>query len=276
MFGYITIKKEELKIKDYQTYQAYYCGLCQELRERFGRTAQATLTYDMTFLAILLTGLYEDTTKKEEHRCLLHPAKKHLCLRNEFTEYAADMNVILCYYNLLDDWQDEKKAGGLLGARLLRKSFLQAAKKYPRQVRAVKSYLKKLHSCEEQKLQNVELAAGYTGELMQELFVCREDIWSADLRKLGFYMGKFIYLMDAYDDVEKDAKSGNYNPFLQMYEQEDFDAQAEQILTMMAASAAQAFEKLPILENVDILRNILYVGIWWKFDTIRKKNREKK
>lgn len=276
MFGYITVKKEELKIKDFQTYQAYYCGVCQELKERFGKVAQATLTYDMTFLAILLTGLYEDTTKREVHRCLVHPAKKHPCLRNEFTQYAADMNVILCYYNLLDDWQDERKAGGLAAARMLRKSFLKAAGQYPRQVKAVKQYLKKLHACEQSRIQDLDLAAGYTGDLMKELFVYQEDIWSEDLRRLGFYMGKFIYLMDAYDDVEKDKKSGNYNPFTALSQSEDFEEQAEKILTMMAASASKAFEKLPILEHVDILRNILYAGIWWKFDMIRKKNEEKK
>ena len=106
MFGYVTIRKDDLKIKDYDKYHAYYCGVCQDLKESYGFKGQATLTYDMTFLAILLTGLYEDKTVREEHYCIAHPGRKHVCLRNEFTRYAADMNILLTYYNLLDDWED--------------------------------------------------------------------------------------------------------------------------------------------------------------------------
>ena len=108
MFGYVTIRKDDLKVKDYNKYQAYYCGLCQDIKEAYGKKGQATLTFDMTFLSILLTGLYECETKEEEHYCFLHPGKKHKCLRNKYTKYCADMNVLLAYYNLLDDWEDEK------------------------------------------------------------------------------------------------------------------------------------------------------------------------
>ena len=103
MFGYVTIRKDDLKVKDYNKYQAYYCGLCQDIKEAYGKKGQAMLTFDMTFLSILLTGLYECETKEEEHYCFLHPGKKHKCLRNKYTKYCADMNVLLAYYNLLDD-----------------------------------------------------------------------------------------------------------------------------------------------------------------------------
>ena len=144
MFGYVTVRKEDLKIKDYEKYHAYYCGVCQDLKEAYGMKGQATLTYDMTFLAILLTGLYEDKTVREEHRCVVHPGRKHVCLRNEFTRYAADMNILLTYYNLLDDWEDEKNHAALIGAKALRGSFLKVAQAYPRQTKAVKNYLKKI------------------------------------------------------------------------------------------------------------------------------------
>ena len=109
MFGYVTTNMEEMKIKDYRIYHGFYCGVCQDLKEDHGQTSRVTLTYDVTFLGILLTGLYETETKREEHFCAMHPFKKHLCLRNQWTAYAADMNVLLSYYNLLDDWEDEKK-----------------------------------------------------------------------------------------------------------------------------------------------------------------------
>ena len=148
MFGYVTIRKDDLKIKDYDKYHAYYCGVCQDLKESYGFKGQATLTYDMTFLAILLTGLYEDKTVREEHYCIAHPGRKHVCLRNEFSRYAADMNILLRFYNLLDDCEDEKKHAAYVGAKALRGSFLKVAEKYPRQTRAVKEYLKKIHICE--------------------------------------------------------------------------------------------------------------------------------
>ena len=109
MFGYVTTNQEELKIKDFRRYQTFYCGLCRDLGDRHGQTARLTLTYDMTFLAVLLTGLYEPEERVEERFCPLHPAKKRLCRRNAAVSYAADMNLLLCYYNLLDDWLDEKK-----------------------------------------------------------------------------------------------------------------------------------------------------------------------
>ncbi|MFR6330288.1 MAG: DUF5685 family protein, partial [Eisenbergiella sp.] len=120
MFGYITVDREELKIKDFDRYRAYYCGICQDLKESCGQLSRMTLTYDMTFLAILLTGLYEGHDKHELHYCAAHLGQKHPCLRNRYTAYAADMNVLLVYHNLMDDWEDERKRASYAAARLLR------------------------------------------------------------------------------------------------------------------------------------------------------------
>ena len=206
MFGYVTIRKDDLKVKDYNKYQAYYCGLCQDIKEAYGKKGQAMLTFDMTFLSILLTGLYECETKEEEHYCFLHPGKKHKCLRNKYTKYCADMNVLLAYYNLLDDWEDEKNYAAFTAAKALKKSVTRIEASYPRQTKAVQDYLEKLHACEKENNPDLDLAAGYTGEVMAEIYIPEEDIWSDDLRQVGFYIGKFIYLMDALDDVEKEAK----------------------------------------------------------------------
>mgnify|MGYP001031730687 CR=1 FL=1 len=265
MFGYITINLDELKIKDYKTYRAFYCGVCQELKESHGRLSRLTLTYDMTFLAILLSGLYEGVSRRERHRCLPHPLRKHECVRNPYTAYAADMNLLLCYYDLLDDWDDERKLSGLLGSLAVRRAFYGAARRYPRQYKAVRRYLKRLKACEAAGSRDLDLAAGYTGELFAEIFAMREDPWRDVLGRIGFQLGKFIYLMDAWEDVERDGKRGSYNPFLSMYHREDFDIAAEKVLLLMASDAAREFEKLPITEYVDILRNILYCGIWNKF-----------
>ena len=106
MFGYITICKPELKIKDFEKYRGYYCGLCQDLKKRYGRSGQLTLSYDMTFLILLLSSLYEPDTQLSSCKCVAHPFEAHPTRQNIFTEYAADMNLLLSYYKCVDDWED--------------------------------------------------------------------------------------------------------------------------------------------------------------------------
>ena len=268
MFGYVTIDRDELKGKDLTRYRAYYCGVCHDLRHACGQLSRMTLTYDMTFLAVLLTALYKEDQKTEDARCLLHPARKQPVIRNSCTSYAADMNILLTWHNLQDDWEDEHSLTARTAARALRSAYLKTAAKYPEQTKAIRRYLKKLHEAERRKEGDVEYAAGLTGEMLSAIFSWREDIWQKDLRRLGFYLGKFIYLCDAWDDREKDEKNGCYNPFLsapRTYSEEEI----AQILTMMAAEATRAFERLPVIEDADILRNILYSGIWVKYRTKR-------
>ena len=271
MFGYVTTNMEEMKIKDYRIYHGFYCGVCQDLKEDHGQTSRVTLTYDVTFLGILLTGLYETETKREEHFCAMHPFKKHLCLRNQWTAYAADMNVLLSYYNLLDDWEDEKKPVPLILASALKKDVKRLKERYPRQARAIETYLQKLKACEQEASTDLDRAAADTGEMLGEIYVWKEDVWADTMRKIGCAMGRFIYRMDAYEDIEKDRKKGNYNPWKPIAQEKDFDDRVRQILMMEAAEASRQFEKLPIIEYVDILRNILYSGIWTKYDRIKSR-----
>ena len=109
MFGYISINKAEMKFKDYDVYHSYYCGLCKVLKECYGRRGQVTLSFDMTFLVILLSSLYEPKEEEMRKRCLIHPAKKQYMIQNEVSVYASDMNILLTYDHLKDDWDDESK-----------------------------------------------------------------------------------------------------------------------------------------------------------------------
>lgn len=265
MFGYVTINKPELKVKDYEKYHAYYCGLCKVLKRKYGALGQATLTFDMTFLIVLLSGLYEPEEKREAHRCIAHPARKHVMRYNEITEYGADMNIILAYHNLMDDWTDDKNIGKLSLAKILERNYRKLEKKYIRQAAAVNRYMGALAECEKRKESSLDMAAGLTGEMLGEIFNYREDQWAETLKKLGFYLGKFIYLCDASEDMEKDKKSGSYNPFLL----QETEVDQRGVLNLMMADCTREFEKLPILLNADILRNILYAGVWSKFDRIQ-------
>ena len=206
MFGYVTICEPELKMKDWRKYRSYYCGLCRTLKERHGNVGQLTLTYDMTFAVILLTSLYEVKGLTSSHRCKTHPVKKQWMIQNEITEYCADMNVLLAYYHMIDNWQDEKKVSGLLASKTLHGKAKKIEKKYKRQSQVIRRELKKLAEYEKENCQNIDLPAGCFGRLMEELLVYKEDIWEPTLRKVGFFLGKFIYIMDAYDDLQKDMK----------------------------------------------------------------------
>ena len=274
MFGYVIVNRDELKLKDWKYYRACYCGLCHSLKDVAGIKARMTVSYDMTFLAMLLSDLYDCETEEGECRCMVHPVKKHAYCKNAASLYAAKMNLLLCYDNLLDDWKDEQNVAAALAAAALCKTRRKIAEEFPRQARAVEQYIEKLHACEEKRETNLDVAAGLTGDMLAELFCWKEDEWQRDLRGLGFFLGKFIYLMDAYEDMEKDNKKGNYNPFLLTRGQVKNEDLAEHSLNMMATRATEYFERLPLVENLEILRNILYAGIWGKFEKIKAK-REK-
>lgn len=272
MFGYINIYKPELKMKDYYKYKAYYCGLCRTLQEQHGRFGQITLTYDMTFLIVLLTSLYESDTIRKQHRCVVHPVKQQNMLCNEITAYAADMNIAMTYQHFLDDWQDEKSVRGIAGAKLLKKDYERICTRYPRQSQVITKCLQQLHAYEKNGEMNIDLVAGCFGELMGELLVFRQDMWSESLRKAGFFLGKFIYIIDAYEDLQKDLKKASYNPMLALYEKESYETDIKVMLTMMMAECTSEFEKLPCILDIDILRNILYDGVWTKYNAIQNEN----
>lgn len=277
MFGYIAVNKAEMKFKDYDIYHSFYCGLCKVLKRNYGMRGQMTLSFDMTFLIILLTGLYEPETKTETIRCAAHPFEKHIARTNELTDYAAAVNLILSYYKCKDDWDDERKKKSYAAAKLLAPKMNDLKERYPEKISIVSSGLKKLSALERQDEQSADIMAGIFGEIMAELFVFRHDEWEASLRKIGFFLGKFIYLMDAYEDVEKDIKTGNYNPLKQTFPNNpDFADNCRELLTMMMAECSREFERLPILLYADILRNILYSGVWCRYAMVTEKRAQEK
>lgn len=261
MFGYVTANKPELKIREFTRYKGFYCGLCRCLHKQHGRLGQMTLTYDMTFLVILLSSLYEPKMKEERRRCLVHPAKKQFLLLNEITDYAADMNILLTYDHFEDDWKDEKKISAWFGMKAFARKKRNIEKRYPRQATAIAKALRQLHGLEEENCADMDAVARPFGELMSELFVWKEDAFQHILRSLGFYLGKFIYIMDAWMDREEDRKKNCYNPFL-LHEENYTEKRIREILDGTLRIAIAEFEKLPCEQDLAILRNILYEGVW--------------
>lgn len=272
MFGYVNVNRNELSDENKKIYQSYYCGLCQNLKHHFGAKGQLLLNYDIAFLTILLTGLYEpEVSVRDNFKCTLHPFKRRELRSNEILDYASYMNVLLAYHNLMDDYSDNKSTIKKQMANSIKKHYKKASELYPRQASSVEAYMRRLAEFEARDEQNVDLVAGLTGEMLGELFAMRKDEWYDELKTLGMYLGKFIYLMDAYEDIDKDITKGNYNPLKQLKEDDskNFEIVTKQMMTSMMSECAKSFERLPILLHADILRNILYSGIWTKYEFIQ-------
>lgn len=280
MFGYINVNKSELSEENQKIYRSYYCGLCQALKSTCGKKGQMLLSYDMTFLELLLTGLYEPDLRRSEFTCMVHPTQTQTAFVNEVSEYCAAINVMLAYHNLVDDWKDEKRVSKKHAAGMIRKDYEQFAADYPRQKNAIEKYMKDLGAYEQSNESNIDLVAGLTGEMLGEVFAWKKDEWYHELKTLGYYMGKFIYLMDAYEDIDRDEKKNAYNPLrkLRCENPKDFETLTKLMMTSMMSECAKSFERLPIILHADILRNVLYSGVWTKYEYIqmKKKKRTKK
>ncbi len=276
MFGYVVVNKQELKYKEFDIYQSYYCGLCQTLKENFGIRGQISLNFDMTFMALLLSSLYEPESKVVYNKCFLHPIRKRMKCFNEYVDYAAMMTILFSYYKCDDDWQDEKAINKLLYAQLLKKGFLKVKDLYPDKVEVMDKELAQIHIYEKNGKATIDEIAGCFGRIFGTMVAMKKDEWYDELYELGFYLGKFIYIMDAYDDIERDIKKHNFNPLMNDKDNDDFEDKSYVLLEMMISKASSAFECLPIIENAEILRNILYSGVWSRYNLRRNKRTEDK
>ena len=272
MFGYVYINKPELKIREFDRYRAHYCGLCRGLKQGSGFFGRLTLNYDMTFLVMVLTSLYEPELKISKRRCIAHPFVKHEEITSEITEYAADMNVLLAYYNLMDDWKDERKILRRAYAFLLQGKVRRIEKKYPEKAEKIKICLSRISEIEKQSEKNIDIPACTFGEIMAEIFSYDgRDPMAESLRNCGFYLGKFIYMLDAYEDIEEDIRKNSYNPFREIYKEEDFEKRAFEMLTGSISASAREFERLPLIDDVEIMRNIIYAGCWVRYEQVKEK-----
>ena len=271
MFGYIVTDKEQLSSEEQKIYRSYYCGLCRTLEQHYGKKGQMALNYDMTFLYLLLSALYEPETRYEYRRCVIHPLKKQERTLSPFANYCADMTMLLAYHNALDDWKDDGNLVKKAYAQSLEKDAIKIGNRYPRQNEAIIENMQKIDELERQKEINLDAVANCFGKLMGEIFVPEEDVWAPKLKALGENLGKFIYFMDAYEDAAKDAKHKNYNPLLQLKAKPDYEQRCKEILTMFLGETACCFEALPIVKHAHILRNILYAGVWSKYAPKEKK-----
>ena len=272
MFGYVTASLGELTPEQRERYGGVYCGICRAIGEQASQAARLGLRYDMAFLALLLMSLYEPAEEHQINRCLLHPKRRER-ISGVYVRYAADMNVALAHYQCLDDWQDDGKLTAKLAAGIFGKKMSAIRQRYPRQCEAIAGCIRDLTKLEQERCPNPDQPANCFGRLMGELLVYQEDLWADTLRQMGFHLGRFIYLADAAVDYQKDQKKGKYNPFLAMGAEENW-TRWEEYLVLALGQCTMEYEKLPLVQDKEILDNILYSGVWSGLRRLRKKAEE--
>lgn len=283
MFGYVTPLKGELKVKDFNRFKCYYCGLCCHIKKQFGNIPRMALNYDMTFLGLLLDGLNPDEVKVSSHICLLHPTQKKIVIsENKAISYAAYINISLFYYKLIDDVQDDKSIKSRISALILspyRKKFPESLVKIDSHIQ---QHLNDLSILEDNKsfssldeicdpFANLVgiIFRDYPYELIDDSEELRNTLFS-----LGYSIGKWIYLIDALDDLKKDMSQGKFNPLNFLYNKdnmtyenliESVKPRIEFTILNCGYSIKENLARLDIKRNKDILYNIVELGLMDKY-----------
>lgn len=279
MFGYVRINKMDLTFREYEHYKAYYCGLCKYLKRNHTELSRLTINYDITFLIVLLSSIYQPSAQVFHEKCIVDPVKKKKHIINEITEYAASMNILLTYYKLEDDVNDEGGIKSRLARRAYKKSFKTAYGKYPKKADFIKKCLGELRSLEEDQSSSIDQTSNCFARLLEEIFDYKDDDYRDRLRKVGFNIGKYIYIMDAYEDLDEDLEKGRYNPFTSYEDdREALKDRVDKLIGMTLARLEEGILDLDIEVNKSIIDNIIYSGVYLRYkgliNGVNKKKQE--
>lgn len=275
MFGYVRINKMDLTFREFDYYKGYYCGLCKYLKENHGEVSRLSLNYDITFLIVILTALYKLDSDITYERCIANPLKKKMRIVNEITEYAASMNILLSYYKLEDNLYDDNGIKDKLAYELYKGKLKKAYEKYPQKAEYIKQQLGNLRELEKQEIKSIDKVSNTFGNLMGEIFVYKKDEYEQNLRNIGFNLGKYIYILDAYEDLEEDSKKGRYNPFIDYIDKkEELKNKVDRLISMSLGMATKNIEQLNLEFNKSIIDNIIYSGVYLRYKSILEKGCE--
>lgn len=291
MHGYVMPEKPELKIREYELYSGYYCGLCKSVERRYGQLPRLALNYDSVFLALIIGSFYSSPERIEIERCPVHPLKKRTIVYDEVgVDYAADIMLLLAYFKFLDDKQDDGGVKASAGLVALKNSYKRLMKSHREKCIMIESKLNELSKLEQEKCPSLDRAAEPFAKLMEEVFLAESfqgEIEKEEmLRRMGYHIGKWIYLIDAFDDLKENIERGTYNPLIYQfsYGEDDKNIEAfrnriagrvEQNLLLYLAEFAKAWETIKTEKNAGLIENIIYFGLLRKTEQIiRKGNTE--
>ncbi len=273
MFGYIRISKPEMRIKEYEMYKAVYCSLCKELGKSYGFLARMTLSYDFTFLALLGMALKDDFCGTNRKKCTCNPFKKctYLC-SNKDLKMPSAAAIIMIYYKILDNIEDEKGVKKLFYTLIkpfFKKAGKKAAKEYPDLENIVSAYIKEQNDLEKENCQSLDKAANPTATALSKIFtlLSENETDQRILSRMGYCIGRYIYILDAACDLKEDKEKNRYNPLKAVDDKNINENIIGPQLYICAKETAAAFELLEIKKFKNILDNIIYLGLE---DTFKK------
>lgn len=275
MFGYIVPDKPELKLKEFELFRAYYCGLCRSIGDRCGRCGRLALNYDITFLGILLSSLRDAPEKIGLERCIAHPFRRRPMVEDSGAlGYASDMNMMLAHYKAADNIEDGRSLKSLASLALFSRGFSRASSRYRDKARSIYRELNRLSEIEAAGSAFIDESAEPFADLTAEMFayepVCGTEDSGRIMRSFGYNVGKWIYVLDAFDDIEEDVKNKNFNPILNQFcyngeKVDDFKDRVagdiKFVLTYTLSEAGEACERMQLKKNRGIIENIVYGGM---------------
>jgi len=269
MFGYVKTDLPNMYVKDTVLYKAMYCGLCKAIGKVCGQRGRLVLNYDLTFLSVLLHNLSDNDVKIENQHCVIHRIRKRpVAIPDALTERIAALNVILARYKLNDDVIDNGK--GRLKRAFFKSAYKRAKKAEPELDKIVKKRYEELIKYEKEKCDSIDMVADPFGNMMQDVVrLLLGDICSDSVQELAYNLGKWIYLIDALDDFDKDKKKGNYNVFINVYPDVDcknqlINEKQKDLIIVFAAVLSRINELARTLEykfNHDLTDNVLLRGL---------------
>ena len=274
MFGYLQIDKAELKVREYEAYKSVYCGLCRQLGKDYSVFARFVLSYDCTFYAITLMSLKKSCTGFRDGRCRFNPLKKckYALCEDDCYSKAAALTVISVYYKLCDDINDSGFFRAL-AVRMIKPFFShcrkKAAKRYPELDTIVREMLDSQIELEKKDKPTIDEAAHPTACMLAGIMKAegRSESEARVLYECGYHLGRWVYLMDAADDYEKDKKRGSFNPFLTI-ETDDLRGYMNALLSQSLARAYDAYNLLDIRDFKGILDNMMLFGFPLKQNSV--------
>jgi len=273
VFGYVRVKSSELKVREYEAYRGAYCGLCRSMGKCTGQCSRMTLSYDFAFLVLVRVCLENTEIEFSQRRCLAHPLKKRNVMeRNSTLDYCARAAAILNYHKIKDDLADEKgvkKLRALLVYPLVAKARKKALKAGLLELdESVSRRLGELADTEKQALASVDIPATIFGEILADIVAFGlEDDGARIARELGRSVGKWIYTIDALDDMKEDKAKGRYNPFLLLYGGRLPTAEELVLVSdALKAGLCSAEAALDLVHTdravmMSIIENIMYLGL---------------
>ena len=266
MLGYIKPEIQELRLREYDIYNGYYCGLCKETGELYGQLCRLWLSNDMAFLALFLGGLTGQADKLERQHCIIHPiTRKPVECYEQAIKYACDMMILLGYEKYQDDVRDGQKPSALRFFRIESK-YKKSAELHPEVASQVHEALLKLYAYEEPGKSNVKAMADAFGEAMMAVFTGFPIYDEAQKRAVAEFadnLGKWLYLIDLIDDFSEDQKENRFNPILDLQVKDRAKAveMTKPALYHYLGEMCKAYELLTFRKNKDILDNVIYLGL---------------